>query len=102
MNQPKYVVRLLPVAESDLNEILQYIAADNLFAAERLAEKIDERLAQLSDLLHLGRVPRDRDLEDMGYRYLIADNYLVFYKVEESTVFIYRVLHGARDYKELL
>ena len=102
MNQPNYVVRLLPVAESDLNEILQNIAADNLLAAERLAEKIHERLAQLSDLPHLGRVPRDRDLEDMGYRYLIADNYLVFYKVEESTVFIYRILHGARDYKELL
>jgi plasmid stabilization system protein ParE len=49
-----------------------------------------------------GRVPRDPKLITLGYRVLVVDNYLVFYKVKRTTVLIYRILHGARDIVHLL
>ena len=98
----KYTVRLLPVAEEDLDEIVAYVALDNLEAALKLAERIESDLATLSSFPELGRIPRDSDLREVGYRYLIVVNYLVFYTVEKRTVIVHRILHGARDYKDLL
>ncbi|MEP6890052.1 MAG: type II toxin-antitoxin system RelE/ParE family toxin, partial [Nitrospirota bacterium] len=37
-----------------------------------------------------------------GYRVLVVDNYLVFYKVKGKTILVYRILHGARDIMHLL
>ncbi len=90
------------MAEEDLDEIVAYDALDNLEAALKLAERIESDLAMLSNFPELGRIPRDSDLREAGYRYLIVVNYLVFYTVEKRTVIVHRILHGARDYKELL
>ncbi len=98
----KYTVRLLPVAEDDLDEIVAYVALDNLEAALKLAEQIESDLSMLSSFPKLGRIPRDSDLREAGYRYLIVADYLVFYTVEKRTVIVHRILHGARDYKDLL
>lgn len=83
-------------------KLLVFIAADNLAAALSLAERIEKRLAELSNFPKLGRVPRDNELAAAGYRYLIIDEYLVFYTIEKRTIFVHRILHGARDYKGLL
>ncbi|MBU2446062.1 MAG: type II toxin-antitoxin system RelE/ParE family toxin [Bacteroidetes bacterium] len=84
MSQNKYTVRLLEAAEDDLNEILTYIAADRPSAAESLADKIEKNLSLLADNPFLGRTPRDEDLIKMGYRYLIVENYLLFYIIERQ------------------
>ena len=97
-----YQVRLLPVAEEDLDEIVAYVALDNLQAASKLADRIETRLGSLSSFPRLGRIPRDSDLRDAGYRYLIIGDYLAFFTVEKHTVIVHRILHGTRDYRELL
>ena len=98
----RHQVRLLPVAEEDLDEIVGYVALDNLQAALKLADRIEADLERLSSFPMLGRIPRDRDLREAGYRYLIIGDYLVFYSVEGRTVFVHRILPGRRDYRELL
>lgn len=98
----RYEVRLLPVAEEDLDEILGYIALDDVDAAFKLADRIEANLEKLSSFPKLGRVPRDSDLRGAGYRYVITGEWLVFYTVDKRTVFVHRILHGRRDYKELL
>lgn len=98
----KYTVRLLPIAEQDVDEIVAHIALDNLKAALKLADRFESDLAMLSSYPELGRLPRDGDLRDLGYRYLIVADYLVFYTVEKRTIIVHRILHGSRDYKELL
>src|SRR6266849_4125190 len=47
--------RFLPLARNDLNEIWEYIAQDNLDAAERLVERIEELCALLAERPQLGR-----------------------------------------------
>jgi len=98
----KYVIRLLPVAEEDVDEIVAHVALDNLKAAMKLADQIESDLAMLSSFPELGRIPRDSDLRNAGYRYLIVADYLVFYTIEKRTIIVHRIFHGRRDYKELL
>ena len=102
MKKPKYTVRLLRVAEDDLDEIISYITAENRTAAETIATKIEKNLAQLSFYPHLGKIPKDEELGRLGYRFLVVENYLIFYTIEERTILVHRIIHGARDYLNLL
>ena len=98
----KYQVRLLSIAEEDFTEIISFIAADNPAAAEEIANKIEKNLGLLSENPKLGRIPGEEEIKNLGYRYLIVQNYIIFYTVEGKTIFIHRILHGARNYKALL
>ena len=98
----KYQIRFLKIAEEDFTEIISFMAADNPIAAESLAEKIGKDIELLSTNPKLGRIPRDKEIKNLGYRYIIIQNYIVLYTVEEKTIIIHRILHGARNYKTLL
>ena len=51
-----------------------------------------------------GSVPRYSVLRKQGYRVLVIERHLVFYKVNESEkiVTIYAVVDGRREYKNLI
>jgi len=102
MSQNKFQVRLLKIAEEDLSDIISYIAADNPNAASKLANKIEKDLELLSENPKLGRIPRDEEIRGLGYRYIIIQNYIIFYTIDERTILIHRILHSARNYKSLL
>lgn len=102
MSKTKCQIRFLKIAEEDFTEIVSYVAADNPNAANVLATKIEKNLELLSDNPKLGRIPRDEDIRNLGYRYLIVQNYIIFYSTEERTIIIHRILHSARNYKTLL
>jgi len=102
MQKPEYTVRLLVPAEQDLLEIVEYIALDSIRAALRVADRIEQRLSLLAEQPHLGKRVTMEELTSMGYRYIVVDNYLAFYTVEEKTVLVHRILHGARDYARVL
>jgi len=102
MQSNKYKIRFLKIAEVDFTEIVAYISADNPSAANTLALKIEKNIELLSFNPHLGRIPRDEEIKNLGYRYIIVQNYIIFYTIEDKTILIHRVLHGARNYKTLL
>ncbi|MHB0915855.1 MAG: type II toxin-antitoxin system RelE/ParE family toxin [Thermoleophilia bacterium] len=90
------------MAEEDLSEAIAFIAADDPAAAMALADRIEKSLGDLANHPRMGKVPDDPNLIQMGYRYLVVENYLVFYEVETRVVNIHRILHGARNYRDLL
>ena len=102
MPTDKYQIRLLRIAEEDFTEIISFIADNNSTAAEEMAVKIEKNIELLAENPMLGRIPRDEDIKNLGYRYIIIQNYIVFYTIEEKTILIHRILHGARNYKSLL
>ncbi|MBK7103660.1 MAG: type II toxin-antitoxin system RelE/ParE family toxin [Ignavibacteriae bacterium] len=102
MSGNNYQIKLLKIAEEDFTEIVSYIAVDNFNAANSLADKIEKNLELLSENPNLGRIPRDEEIRNLGYRYLIVQNYLIFYTIEERTILVHRILHSARNYKSLL
>jgi toxin ParE1/3/4 len=88
----------LRAAEDDFTEIVCYVAAERPAAAESLAQRIERSLRLLGSNPYLGRVPKEEALVDLGYRYLVVQDYLIFYVVEDRTIFVHRILHGARDF----
>ena len=102
MPTDKHEIRLLKIAEEDFNEIISFIAADDPNAAEKIALKIERDLELLSENPQLGRIPRDEDIKKMGYRFLVVQNYIIFYTIEAKIIFVHRIIHGARNYKALL
>jgi len=102
VKRSKYTLRFLRAAEDDFQEIITYIALDSPSAAEALAAKIEKSLSNLSIHPWLGKIPNEEELADVGYRFLVVQNYLIFYTVEGRLVWVHRILHGARDYLSLL
>lgn len=98
----RYEVDLLPIASDDICEIYLYIAADSPESGVRMAEKILDRIDTLADFPLAGRIVPDTELAKGGYRMLLIDSYVAFYRVIDDKVVVYRVLHGARDYPHLL
>ncbi len=66
--------------------------------ADEMLRKINERIDSLADFPDRGVL--QEDLKD-GTRRLIEGKYLIYYSPYKSTVFILRVVHGARDLGEL-
>ena len=87
--------RLTPAAAaSDVEEIYDYVAADNLAAAGRIVDRLTAQFVRLSDMPGIGR-SRSELRPDL--RSAAEGSYVVFYRVVDSEVQIVRVLHGARD-----
>jgi len=87
-----------PSAESDLDEIWLYIALDNIDIADRFIDELNEQCESLADFPEMGKAC---DVLAPDLRMFPVDNYLIFYRPVEEGVEIVRVIHGARDIKDL-
>ncbi len=79
-------IRYLSTAERDLNDIFDYILADNPSAAAALLEEFDRLISNLATNPEIGVIPKNQRLERQGYRILIIRKYLVFYVVKEKYI----------------
>jgi toxin ParE1/3/4 len=80
-------------AEADIDEILDYIAADNPQAAPELYSELLRLFDRLARFPESGR--RRKELLS-GLRSVPFGNYVVFFE-GSNPIEINRVLHGARD-----
>ena len=85
-------------AKRDLAEIFLFIARDSIDAAGRMRGRLQECGQTIAKQPNIGR---EREEYGPGVRSLAAGNYVIFYK-QARTVSIIRVLHGARDSRNLL
>lgn len=97
-----YNVKIYPAAKRDLMDIVEYLNTLSQDAALRYYDLLTEQIASLSHMPERCPKPKDLALAAKGYRYLIVENYLVFYMVVDDTVQIRRILYGRRDYRDLL
>jgi toxin ParE1/3/4 len=102
VSSSKYSVRLLAIAEQDLQEIVSYVAGENVTASLALADRIEKDLLRLASHPYLGRILDDDKLAGLGYRFLVVENYLIFYTASEKTILVHRIIHGARDIPQML
>lgn len=98
----EFSIRYLPAAQDDLLSILDFIAQDSPDRATRFVDELDRRIGALSRHPNLGRVPRNPTLRSAGYRVLVLESYLVFYRVRPNAIEVHRVVHGSRDLNHLL
>ena len=102
----RYKVIRTDKADEQLREIIFYIADDSgsVDIALKYLDKIEKAIKRLEDFPLSGSVPRYSILRKQGYRVLIAERYLLFYKVneDEKVVTIYAVVDGRREYLNLI
>jgi toxin ParE1/3/4 len=95
------MARLLktPACDSDLYEIWDHIALDSRLAANRMLERLELRLQFL--LKH----PNTGERQDKfypGMRSAVEGNYVIFYEPADETMIVHRVIHGARNWEQIL
>ena len=88
---------IAPEANSDLDNIYHYIAEDNVHAADRLVNKVEDVLGALSQHPEMGR-SREELFPDL--RCFPVSSYIIFYRPLEDGVEVARVLHASRDISE--
>lgn len=93
-------IKYAPAAVDDMDEIFSYISKENVTTAEIMLEKISNGIARLGELPNMGSILSDEEytLVQRGYRFIVVQPYLIFYRIIDNTVVIYRILHGRRDY----
>ena len=88
----------------DLDDIWDYIVSElqNRSAAERVINRIIDAVDPLKNFAEMGTLLSS--IADVGtdYRFLVSGNYMVFYRVQGSDVYIDRVLYGRSDYMSVL
>jgi toxin ParE1/3/4 len=84
-----------PEAEADINEIWEYIAADNSAAANRVIAEIEKALNNL--VLIPGGGHRRPDLTSRPLRFILIREYLIAYAPDENPLWVVAVIHGRRN-----
>lgn len=93
-------VILTGAARTDLADIWYYFAESvSTTGADSIVDEIVERFGSLATFPEMGR---NREEIARGLQSFPVGRYIIFYRVQESSVTIIRVLHSARDIDSLL
>ena len=87
-------------ALDDLEEIASYIALDKLSAAQRLVQKVFDRVDLLSESPNSGRkIP---ELSRSKYKEVIVGPCRIFYRFTRNTVYILHVMRSEREMRKYM
>ena len=97
-------IHYTPQAIDDLEEIWTYISDElsNPSAARNTIDGILKAVERLKVFSGAGAVLTFSDGINSGYRFVKYGNYLAFYRVIESDVFVDRIIYGKRNYMSIL
>ena len=100
----KNKIHYSPESRHDLDDIWDYIVSElqNRSAAEHVINRIMDAVDHLKNFAEMETLLSS--IADVGtdYRFLVSGNYMVFYRVQGSDVYIDRVLYGRSDYMSIL
>lgn len=93
-----------PEAVADLQETKAYITEElcNEQAAISTIAKITGRIRELSRFPEMGAPLSSIVNLETDYRFLVCGNYTAFYRYENKTVYVVRILYGRRDFMRIL
>jgi plasmid stabilization system protein ParE len=97
-------VKFLPAAINDMSEIISSFAMlGSKQGAQRIRSKMIKASEQIKAHPYSGVTVPDEKLAKSGYRMLVVESYLMFYKVfdEAKQVIFYRVVNGKRNFPML-
>lgn len=101
-----YQVHITSTAEHDIMRAADYIefTLKNPDAADNLLDAATEQIGSLADLPQKFRLVDDPVLASWGIRFVIINNYLAFYTIDEEkqTVIIVRFLYQKSNWTSIL
>jgi len=101
----KYSVIRTDTADAHIHKIILYIAEE--FGVEVAIQKLDEMQEQImvrAENPYIGIDPRYMVLRRQGYKVLVLEKNLVFYKIDEKRkiVTVYAVVDQRQDYLNIV
>lgn len=101
----KYKLLRTATADASIRKLILYIAQNfgNETALEKL-DRLENQILCLADNPYLGTTPKYPLLARQGYKVLILEKDLVFYKIDEQNkeVIIYAVVDQRQDYLNII
>ena len=101
----KYEIIRTDTADAGIRKIILYVAQNfgNTVALEKLDE-IEKRILDLGDDPYIGTNPGYLVLKRQGYKVLILEKDLIFYKIDEENkkVVVYAVVNQRQDYLNII
>ncbi len=94
------IVRITAEAERDLERIGDYIAEDNPERALSFVRELRTACMGLAEFPN--RFPTIARYTDRGLRSRVRGHYAIIYRVKGDVVTVLHVLHGARDFEQML
>lgn len=85
-------------AVKDIAAIWTHIATESIEAADRVADELHAAMRNLADMPGMGH--RRADVANPDYRFWSVYSYLIAYRVQGQTLYVSRVIHGARDIRK--
>ena len=102
----RYSVVVTEAAERDLTGIVDYLSGNLASPAAALGvlDEFERLVGSFEELPHAHATVRDELLALAGYRWAPIGSYMVFFTVDEDTgtVNVERVLHGSRNWREIV
>lgn len=86
---------LHPDADADLDEVWEYVAEDNIDAADRLLNEFYDAIRNLTSFPRAGH--RRPDLSSRPIRFQLVREYLIAYVPEADPLVVLAFLHGRRN-----
>ena len=100
-----YKVIRTDTADSGIRKTILYVAQNfgNTVDLEKLDE-MEKRILELGDNPYIGTDPRYLVLKRQGYKVLVLEKDLVFYKIDEENkkVVVYAVVDQRQDYINII
>jgi len=95
----KYAVEFTRRANAQIHSIFSYIAEDNADAALKMIDRLEARTYQLKENPFIGtELPSDDyPFLPYGYRMLVVNPFIVYYRVINQVVYITHIIHSKRN-----
>ena len=84
-----------PEALTDLDEIWEFLAKDNVDAADRIVAQVLAACENLSRLPHQGHARAE--LSSRPLRFFVVRDYLLAYAPDQRPIWVVAILHGKRN-----
>jgi plasmid stabilization system protein ParE len=92
----EYRVRITRTAERDIEEVWTFIAQDSPEEAQRFIGRLEEQIKTLERFPERCPLIPENEILGTRYRHLLYGNYRSVFRITGRTVYILRVIHGAR------
>ena len=100
----KHSVKFSHRASAQIRSIFAYIAEENVSAALKMVDRLEEKARQLADMPLIGTELPEKEYPFLqpGYRRLSAKPFIIYYRVIDRTVFITHIIHARQNQSKAL